>query len=165
MKSCVFAGTFDPITIGHEYVIKKCVKKFDKVFLVIGANPQKSPLFTIKERLEIIKETFKDENKVVIVSYEDKKDDYAGFLKEQGVTIYVRGVRSKNDVIFENEMKKKNEKLYPFIKTIYFKTPKKYKEISSTLVKELIENGKDFYKFLPEKSKETLAKILDSKAE
>ena len=163
MKSCVFAGTFDPITIGHEHVIKKCIKKYSKVFVVIGTNPNKNPLFTLDERLKIVQDTFANYKNVFVVLYEDKKDNYREFLQKEGVKYYVRGIRTKEDLCFENDMKKKNKVLYPFVKTKYVKTPKEFREVSSTLVKDLIKNGKDFLEFLPTNSKKTITEILANK--
>jgi hypothetical protein len=84
-------------------------------------------------------------------------------LKEFGVKIYVRGIRNRTDLKFENAMKKKNKELYPFIKTRYIKCPKKYKSVSSTLVKEYIKSGQDFLDFVPESIRNSIIKIISKK--
>lgn len=163
MKTCIFAGTFDPITVGHEYVIKKCLKKYGRVLVVVGSNPEKTAYFSVDERLELISKVFEDTPNVFVVNYLDLEDRYKDYLKEFGVKIYVRGIRNRTDLKFENAMKKKNKKLYPFIKTRYIKCPKKYKNVSSTLVKEYIKTGQDFLDFVPENIRNSILKIISKK--
>ena len=163
MKACVFAGSFDPVTVGHEEIIKKCMKKYDKVFLVIGKNPNKDAFFSNSERLKILTETFKDYKSVFILSYEDMKDDYAKFLENNGVKYYIRGIRNKADKRFEKKMEAINSKIYPFIKTKFIKSSKKYSHVSSTMVKELIKDGKNYLDFIPKSAKLCLNNIVKLK--
>lgn len=163
MSICVFAGTFDPITKGHEEVINKCLKKFDKVLVVIGENPDKKFLFTSQERLLFVKQTFSDNDRVEVLLYSDHKDDYIEFLEEKGVKYYVRGIRDKKDLKYEKTWSKINKKIYPKIKSKFMRI-KDYKSVSSTVVKELLkENKADQY--LPDKSRESIKTAFIKKLE
>ena len=163
MRTCIFAGTFDPITIGHENVIKKCLKRYGKVLVVIGSNAQKNTFFTDAERTELVKKVFSDCEGVTVVNYLELKDEYKEFLLTSGVRIYVRGIRNRKDKKFENEMKKKNKKIYPFIKTKYVKCSKKYKNVSSTFVKELLKEKKDYLDYIPENIRGEVIKLVSKK--
>ncbi len=162
MESCVFAGTFDPVTKGHENVINKCIKKYRKVFVVVGINDKKQSFFSEEERLFFLKELYKEQKKVEVLAYSKLKDNYAEFLKENQVSVYVRGIRNEKDLEYENSQIEKNKKLYPFIKTEYIKV-KKLNEISSSFVKELILTGKDFSEFVPKKCLEIILNAVNSR--
>lgn len=163
MSICVFAGTFDPITKGHEEVINKCLRKFDKVLVVIGENPDKKFLFNSQERLSFVTQTFSNNDRVEVILYSDHKDDYIKFLEDKGVKYYVRGIRDKKDIKYEKSWAKINKKIYPKIKTKYMRI-KNYKSVSSTIVKELLkENKADQY--LPDKSCESIKTAFIKKLE
>ncbi len=158
----VFAGTFDPITKGHEDIIYKCVQKYGDCLVVVGHNKDKTPFFSQDERVDFVKKTFEDSDKIKVVNYLDYKENYGEFLSSLGVKLYARGIRNRIDKKYEKASAKLNKKLYPQIKTVYIKT-KKYNEVSSTLVKELMINNKDTSEFLPEKSRELILKTLKEK--
>lgn len=164
MKTCIFAGTFDPITVGHEHVIKKCLNKYGRVLVVVGSNEEKSTFFTDVERTELVKETFKDYSGITVINYLDFKEEYKEYLVDSGARIYVRGIRNKKDVRYEKEMKKKNKKIYSFIKTKFIKCSKKYKNVSSSLVKKLIEEKKDYLDYVPESIRIPIIKLISKKA-
>ena len=147
MKVCVFAGTFEPFTVGHEQIVRKCIEKFDKVYVVIGKNPNKQSLLTDAEKLEIISACFCGAN-VCVVAY-SQIADYSKFLKEKGITVYVRGIRDDKDLEFERKMEKENLKLYPFIQTEYVYADLPFKEVSSTLVRQKIANGESVAHLIP----------------
>ncbi len=159
MKTCVFAGTFDPITIGHEYVIKTCQKMFDKVVVAVGKNKDKTPFFTLEERLEVLKETFKDSN--IEIKYFDGY--LVDFMKENGYTYFARGVRDETDFLYECEMARFNEGHYDKIVTFFIPTLDELKSVSSSKIKELMLNGKDYTKFVPTASVELMTQILNKR--
>lgn len=163
MKTCVFAGSFDPITVGHEEVVNISLKRYDKVIIIIGENAQKTPFFEEFDRYNLVKETFNENANVIVYRYSQLKDNFAKFLQEEGATVYVRGIRDKKDLVFEKQFKKINAKLYPFIKTKFIKL-KKHKEVSSSLVKELLLNGKDATEYLPKKVANKVIEIYNRKA-
>ena len=161
MANCVFAGTFDPVTKGHVSIIDKCCLKYDIVFVVVGENPNKQCFFTREERVELLKKCFTTNPKVKVLAYFDLKEDYANFLKTQGVTDYVRGIRNDEDLKFEKQYEEKNKKIYPFITTKYMECDDIYKSVSSTIVKEQIKN-KD-YENLPFECVELVKQFLQKK--
>lgn len=163
MRTCIFAGTFDPITIGHQSIIKKCLKKYGKVLVVIGSNAQKNTFFTDAERTELVKETFKDYSGITVVNYLDLKEEYKDYLLNNGARIYVRGIRNSKDRKFEKEMRKKNASLYPFIKTKFITCPKKYKGVSSSLVREQILKNQDFLTLVPQNIQTSIIKLIAKK--
>lgn len=164
MSKCVFAGTFDPFTVGHQSIVAECEKRFEEVFIVIGENPDKSPLFPLSVRLSALKCLYAGNDKIKVVDYAEISD-YAEFLKVSGVSVYIRGIRSEKDLSYERAAEKINEKLYPFIKTEYISAADNYKSVSSTSVRKLISEGKDFSSFVPEKAaneyKEYIKKITN----
>ena len=143
MKTCVFAGTFDPITLGHKNVIDKCLDRFERVIIVIGQNPKKTALFTENQRLEMVKSVYGNNPKVEVELYSNHLNDYADFLQSKNATVYVRGIRNEQDLAFEKQMQQKNQVEYPFITTEFIDCDKDFCGISSTKVRELVKDGKD----------------------
>lgn len=162
MNGCVFAGTFDPITIGHEEIIRLCIKKYGKVMVVVGQNPQKTQMLSESDRLELVKATFSGEPQVQVVLYSLVKDKYAEFLKNSGFTVYIRGIRNQRDLELEDKMKSINAKLYPFISTEYIYA-KNNVEVSSSMVRDAIANGQNFLKYIPQKAQKLAQKIMLNK--
>lgn len=162
MKGCVFAGTFDPITIGHEHVINECLSKYGKVLVVVGKNPRKTQLFSEEDRVALIKQAFSGQKDVEVLAYSTKADGYAEFLRQNDYDVYVRGIRNQADLKMENAMKDINAKLYPFIKTEYINVTGEVASVSSSDVRERILNGKDWLEYIPQKA-QSLAKSLVDK--
>ena len=163
MAKCVFAGTFDPVTVGHLEIIEKCAKDYQQVLVVIGKNDKKDCLLTEKERLQLTKKAFEHNSKIKVVLYSDYLDKYADFLKENGYTVYLRGIRNQTDLDFEKQMEQLNQKRYPFIKTEYVWASDEYKTVSSTLVKGLITEKKEYLKYIPSQCHTLLESILQDK--
>ena len=149
LVNCVFAGTFDPIHIGHINIIGKCAKLYNKVFVVLGENQSKKEYFTREQRLEILKTAVKEIDKVEVIDYLDYKERYIDFLNKNGVKVYVRGIRDQKDIKFEEKYKNKNQKIYPFINTIYISADSEVVGVSSTLIKEKIKKGESIKEYLP----------------
>lgn len=163
MKTCVFAGTFDPITVGHKDVIDACCKKYQKVLVVIGQNPLKTSLFTEMERFLITKECFKNNPKIEVVLYSDYSNCYAEFLKEKGADVYVRGIRNQTDLEFEKSMEQKNKLIYPWITTKYLTCREEFKNVSSSLIREKLKNGQSLNGLVPNECLDIITKILNEK--
>lgn len=161
--SCVFAGTFDPITLGHINVIEKCLKKYQKVIIVVGENANKTPLFSVQERLSFVSEVFSHEQNVEVYAYNDYKDDYYNFLLSKKAFHYVRGIRNSTDKKYEKAQIKLNKKLYPFIKTKFIKCDKEFSEISSTKLKERLQAGKSLDTFVPQQIESEVVKAFKQK--
>ena len=146
MKTCVFAGTFDPITTGHEYVIKKCLTVFDKVVIAVGVNKAKNPLFSQAERVALIKSVFENESRVEVCEFDGMLVD---FMKEKGITVNVRGIRNEDDYKYETTMSRYNLDMYPELLTMYIPTPVELEYVSSSAVRNIIELNSDCSKYLP----------------
>ena len=139
MKNAVFAGTFDPVTKGHESVIEKASKLFDTLTVAVCINPDKKTLFTVDTRLEMLKSVCAKYKNVVVTYHEGWLVD---LMKSVGAIYNVRGVRNATDYEYENGMHYYNEKMYPEIVTLYIPCSEELKEVSSTAVKKDIASGR-----------------------
>ena len=145
MKTCVFAGTFDPITIGHEYCINKCVEMFDKVIVAVGVNTDKKPLFSLNDRINMIKSAFNGKEKVIVKAFDGMLVD---FMRNENASIYVRGIRDEVDYKYENTMAMYNNDMYPELTTIFLPTPKELVYISSSAIRNIMSLKSDASKYL-----------------
>lgn len=159
-KACVFAGTFDPVTRGHESIVYECLNRFQEVIVTLGVNENKTPYFSETERMEFLRLTFTKNSKITIINFSEHKEDYNEILKEKGVNVFVRGIRNDFDAVYENSRISVNKKLYPNISTMFIKADKKFKNVSSSLVKECIEKGKDVTRLVPEACAESIKKAI-----
>ena len=138
MKKCVFAGTFDPVTKGHEKVIEKASKLFDEVLVALCINAEKKTLFSVEERIEMLNSVCKPYANVKVVYHEGMLVD---LMKKEGIIYTVRGVRNATDYEYENRMHEFNRSLYPEIVTLYFPCSEELKEVSSTAVKKRLRDA------------------------
>lgn len=160
MKTCVFAGTFDPFTVGHADVVEKCKKIFDKVVIALGVNGEKTPFFSLEERKAVLENIYAGDSQVEIACFNGLLVD---FMKENGYTVYVRGVRNEEDYKYETLTCCYNEDFYPELITVYIPTPKKFEHISSTSVREVIKMGANFDRYIPEKAVKLTKEFLARK--
>ena len=156
MKVGVFAGTFDPVTIGHEQVIKKSVDLFDKLIVAICINQEKHTLYSVETRLEMLKAVCKKYPNVEVLYHEGLLVD---LLKEKGATYSVRGVRNNTDYLYENNMHFVNKKLYPNIVTIFMPCDENLLEVSSTAVRKAIENKSGYKDYVSKEVLEIIEKL------
>ena len=159
-KKCVFAGTFDPPTVGHKYVVEQALKIFDGVTVAILTNTDKHTLFTEEERLMLLKELFKGNDKVKVRSFSGAAVD---ILKEEQTPFYVRGVRDAIDFEYENRNHYASKKLMEDIVSVYIPAEQENLHISSTLIRNSVKFDKDFKEYIPEEIAETLKKLLEAK--
>ena len=159
-RKCVFAGTFDPPTTGHEKVVEGCLKMFDEVVVAVMINPDKTPYFSEDERVLLLKTLFLGEKRVKIRTFSGAAVD---LLEEENTPFYVRGIRNSIDFEYENANFFANKKLKKDIVTVYLPAEQQDLHISSSLVKNSIKFKKDYSEYIPEKIKEKLQKILESK--
>ena len=145
MKKAVFAGTFDPITLGHEKVIEKASKLFDEVIVAICVNPNKTSLFSKQIRLEMVKYAVSKYNNVKALIHDGLVVE---LMKKEGAIYYVRGVRNNTDYLYENDMYFLNKELYPELVTMYFPCEKELLEVSSTKVRQAIKDNGDLSSYL-----------------
>lgn len=146
MKKCVFAGTFDPFTVGHEDTVRKCLCIFDEVVVALAENRQKQCMFSVCTREEMIRATFAHEKRVSVVRWDGVIVD---LLKEEKTNIYVRGIRNTVDFEYENADFYASRDLDDSLVTVYIPAEQKHLHISSTLVKNCIAFGKPYCEYVP----------------
>lgn len=146
MKTCVFAGTFDPITKGHEAIINTCLSIFDEVVIAVGVNAEKRPLFTENERIALIESAFDGNPRIKVQTFHGLLVE---FMRENGYEISVRGIRNVDDYKYENEMFIYNTEMYPELKTLFIPSDKETAFISSTALRALYVAGGDIAVYLP----------------
>ena len=145
MKKAVFPGSFDPITLGHCEIIEKACEIFDEVIVSVGNNSDKNYRFSIDQRLKFISDEFINNSKVYVEKYQGLTVD---FCKNKNVKHIVRGLRNPADFEFEKKIALFNNSLEN-IETIFFLTSPKNAFISSSMVREIMDNGGNFKKFVP----------------
>ncbi len=160
MRTCVFAGTFDPVTTGHEDMINRSAKMFDKVVVAVGVNGEKEPYFTTDERVAILKKSFEDNPKIEVATFDGLLID---FMKERGISINVRGLRNERDYTYETEMACYNEDFYPGLITVYIPTPQKLSYVSSSAVRKIIAIGADISEYVPRNAVSLVNSIISKK--
>ena len=145
MVTAIYPGSFDPVTRGHLDIIKRAAKINDKLIVAVLINSAKDPLFTIEERVELLKECCKDIPNVTVESFDGLTVDFA---KKKHASVMVRGLRAVTD--FENEIQlaQTNHALMPGIETMFLATSIKWSYLSSTIVKEAARYGSDIGKFV-----------------
>ncbi len=140
MTTAVYPGSFDPCTNGHLDIIKRASKMFDKLIVAVLDNPEKrTPLFTVEERVEILKNITKDMNNIEVMSFSGLLVD---FMKKQNSKVVVRGLRAVTDFEYEFQMALTNQKIGAGIETIFLATTAEFMFLSSSTVKEIAKfNG------------------------
>ena len=145
MKRAMFPGSFDPITIGHCEIIEKACEIFDELIVSVGNNSDKDYKFSLDQRLKFISDEFKNNSKVYVEKYEGLTVD---FCKSKNIKHIVRGLRNPADFEFEKKIALFNNSLEN-VETIFFLTSPNNAFISSSMVREIMDNGGDFKKFVP----------------
>ena len=146
MRKAIFPGTFDPFTIGHYSVVERALTFMDEIVIGIGINENKNTYFPIEKRVEMIRKFYKDEPRIKVESYDCLTIDFARQVDAQFI---VRGIRTVKDFEYEETIADINRKLAG-IETILLFTEPELTSISSTIVRELLQFGKDVTPFLPE---------------
>lgn len=149
MKRAVFPGSFDPLTLGHCEIIEKAAQVFDQVIVSVGYNSEKKYRFSIDQRLSFISTEFKNNSKIVVEKYDGLTAD---FCKNKNIKHIVRGLRNPADFEFEKQIALFNNSLEN-LETIFFLTSADNAFISSSIVREIIENGGNYKKFVPKSVK------------
>lgn len=162
MKKCIFAGTFDPPTLGHEDIVLKCLELFDEVIVAILINPNKKPLFSEEARLSMLKKVFAKYPNVRVLSYNGLTVD---LLKREGARFYVRGIRNGTDYDYEAQLNYINMDMYKEMSTVFLPTRQEYLHISSSLVKDALRFGKNVDKYVPEEIRGDLRKYIEEAKE
>jgi pantetheine-phosphate adenylyltransferase len=146
MRIGIYPGSFDPLTNGHLDIIERCRGLCDRLVVAIAINRAKQPLFTVDERLEIIKNYYKDDSSIEVVSFEGLLVD---FCKARGINYIIRGVRNITDFEYEMANASVNNKLAPEVETIFLMTKGEFSFISSQMVKEIASFKGDLASLVP----------------
>jgi pantetheine-phosphate adenylyltransferase len=146
MKRAVFPGSFDPITLGHYDIIERGLKLFDEIILAIGVNADKKYMFSLEQRQQFIEDTFKNEPKIKVKTYEGLTVDFC--IKENAEFI-LRGLRNPGDFEFEKAIAHTNRKLQK-IETVFLLTSSGKSYISSSIVRDVIRNKGDYTLLVPD---------------
>ncbi|HEY0057677.1 MAG TPA: pantetheine-phosphate adenylyltransferase [Flavisolibacter sp.] len=146
MRTCLFPGTFDPVTFGHIDIINRALTMFDSLYIGIGVNSNKEPMFPAEQREAWFNEIFKDEPKVNVVVYEGLT---INCCQRIGAQYILRGIRYVNDFEYEKAIADMNRSLDPAIETFFLTCLPEYTSVASTLVRDVVRNGGDVSRFVP----------------
>jgi len=144
-RKAVYPGTFDPITRGHEDLVRRAAGIFDHVLLAIAANPGKAPMFGIEERVALAREVLADISNVQVVGYSGLTVEFA---RAQGIGVIVRGLRAVSDFEFEFQLANMGRHIAPGVETVYLTPQEQFTFISSTLVREIATLGGNVGEFV-----------------
>lgn len=153
MRKAIYAGTFDPITVGHLDIIKRSMQFCNQLVIAIGINPAKNTIFSEEERITQINKAldksvdFLTATNIQVVSFQGLLVEYA---KQIGANILVRGIRSVSDFEYEINLANINKVLAPSIETVFLPTSPELAVVSSSMVKEIAKCGGDISKFVPD---------------
>ena len=145
MKVAIYPGSFDPITFGHIDIVDRATSLFDQVIIGVAESRSKEPLFSNDERIELIKETFKDNNKINVIGYSKKLT--VDLARENNAIAIIRGLRAVADFEYEFQLAGMNRKLNQNIETIFLMSDVENQIISSKFVKEIVKLKGDINKF------------------
>ena len=147
MKTVIYPGTFDPVTNGHIDVIERAMDLFDKIVVTVARNPVKSPMFSLEDRLIMLKESLKKYDNVAVDSFEGLVVDHA---REVGAIGIIRGLRAVSDFEYEFQMALMNRKLDEKLRTILLMPHERYTYLNSTIIRNLAQFDSDVSEFVPE---------------
>ena len=144
-KKIVYPGSFDPITRGHEDLVRRAAKLFDEVIVGIAESPTKQPFFSLEERVDMARQVLADLPGVKVVGFSGL---LMKFLAEQGATVVLRGLRAVSDFEYELQLAGMNRKLNPEVETLFLTPSEQYMFVSASLVREIARLGGDVGEFV-----------------
>ena len=137
MRTALFPGSFDPFTAGHEAIVRRALALFDTIYIAVGVNTDKKYMFSIEERLKIIRNFFPDDKRIETVSYSGMTVDLCHQLNTRFI---IRGIRNAADLDYEQTIAAVNQTLDPKIETILLLADNQHRDISSTLIREQLSH-------------------------
>jgi pantetheine-phosphate adenylyltransferase len=144
-RVAIYPGTFDPVTRGHEDLVRRAASLFDQLIVAIAESPSKRPLFDLAERVELAEEVLGDIKNVKIVGFNSL---LMNFVHDQGAKVIVRGLRAVSDFEYEFQMAGMNRSVYPEVETLFLTPGEQHMFISATMVREIARLGGDVSKFV-----------------
>jgi pantetheine-phosphate adenylyltransferase len=156
-QRAIYPGSFDPVTYGHIDIIKRAQEIFSELIVAVAHNPQKDPLFSVKERIDMLKKATRDLKGIVVDDFDSLVVDYA---RKKKINVIIRGVRMFSDFEYEFQMALTNRKLSPDVETIFLMPQESYSYLSSRLLKEAASLGADLSCFVPGFVEKALKKKL-----
>ena len=157
MKKAIYPGSFDPVTVGHLDIIKRASKLVDELIVVVLINENKTPFFSLEERVLMLEDELKELDNVKVTCYKGLLVDFA---KKENINAIIRGLRGNVDFQYEIIMAQTNKALSESIETIFLITYSKYSYISSSTVKEVAAFGGDISKFVPKSVENKILKKI-----
>jgi len=142
----IFPGSFDPLTKGHENIVRRALPLFDKIIVAVGQNAGKKNLFSLEQRVDFITKTFADTPKISVETYDGLTVD---FCKKHNANFLLRGLRNATDFEFERDIAFFNKDLSPNLETVFILTDPEFSHVSSSVVREVLRHGGNVEKFLP----------------
>ena len=146
-RICLFPGTFDPVTFGHTDIIDRALPLFDKMYIGLGRNINKIPMFSEEQRLKWLQEIYRHESKIEVLAYDGLTVDCC---KAVGANFILRGIRYVNDFEYEKAIADMNRSLQNSVETVFLTCLPKYTSIASTLIRDVLRNGGDVSQWLPD---------------
>ena len=144
-NKAVYPGTFDPMTLGHEDLVRRAARLFDHVVLAVADSRTKRPMFTLAERIDMARDTLADVKNVSVKGFSGL---LMNFVQEHGARVVMRGVRAVSDFDYEFQLAGMNRKLYPDVETVFMTPGEEHMFLSATLVREISVMGGDVSKFV-----------------
>ncbi len=154
-RICLFPGTFDPVTLGHTDIIDRALPLFDRLVIGIGRNVNKEPMFSELQRLDWLNEIYKDNPKVEALIYDGLTVECC---KKVGANFILRGIRYVNDFEYEKAIADMNRSIEN-VETVFLTCLPQYTSVASTLVRDVLKNGGNVSKFLPQVVNQTITKM------
>lgn len=153
MIVAIYPGTFDPITFGHIDIINRASNIFQKIIVVVAENPDKRPLFSIEERIDMVEESLKEAKNIQVISHCGL---LVNCLKQYNASVIIRGLRAMSDFEYEFQMAFTNRTLLSKAETVFLMPSAEYTYLSSTMVKQIAQLKGDISSFVPENVREKL---------
>ncbi len=151
----MYPGTFDPVTNGHLNLVRRAAKLFDHVVVAVAASPNKTPMFSLEERIGMARAALADASNISVDGYTGLTVDY---VKQHGLRVIIRGLRAVSDFEFEFQLATMNRHLQPEIESVFLTPAEEYTFVSSTFVREIGILGGDIRPFVPEVVSAALAR-------
>ena len=147
MRIGIYPGSFDPVTLGHLDIIVRASRLVDQLIIGVLVNGAKSPMFSMEERIELLRRVTAHMPNVVVEKHDGLLVDFA---RQKNASILVRGLRAVTDFEYELQIAQTNHKLNPFVDTVFLTTSVEYSYVSSSIVREIASYGGDISQFVPE---------------